>query len=87
MTQPNFNELVEAARTHFENALADIENAHTRIEHIRATTLANEAEQLYADLVHYQNFLTGALTITAAASCKCSAPTAVPAGSSCCSAN
>jgi hypothetical protein len=76
MTQLNFNEIVEAARTHFENALADIENAHTRIEHIRATTLANEAEQLYADLVHYQNLLM--LSSGGCSSCS--------SGSDCCSA-
>ena len=83
MTQPNFNQLIEAARIHFENALADIENAHTRIEHIRATTLANEAEQLYADLVHYGNFLVGSSSSSSSCS-MCSKDSTVPAGSHCC---
>lgn len=81
MTQPNFNQLVEAARTHFENALADINNAHTRIEHIRATTLANEAEQLYTDLVHYQNFLVGS---TEGGCSMCVGGSTIAAGSHCC---
>lgn len=44
------NELVEAARTHFDNVQADINNASTRIEHIRLTTLAQEAAHLLTDL-------------------------------------
>lgn len=85
MTQPSFNAIVEAARTHFENALADIQNAHTRIEHIRATTLANEAEQLYADLVHYQNFLVGSSTDSVAGECSmCVGGSTIAAGSHCC---
>jgi hypothetical protein len=44
------NELVEAARIHFENVQADINNASTRIEHIRLTTLAQEAAHLLTDL-------------------------------------
>lgn len=44
------NEITEAARMHFENVKADILNATTRIEHIRLTTLAQEAHQLLTDL-------------------------------------
>ncbi len=84
MTQPSFNSVVEAARIHFENALADIENAHTRIEHIRATTLANEAEQLYTDLVHYQNFLVGSSTDSGSGCSMCVGGSTVAAGSHCC---
>ena len=50
------NELVEAARIHFENVQADIVNASTRIEHIRITTLAQEAAHLLTDL---EKFATG----------------------------
>lgn len=37
----------------YENIKADIENASTRIEHIRITTLAQEAHQLLTDLENY----------------------------------
>lgn len=47
--------IVEAARVHYENLLADINNAATRLEHVRLTALAQEAENLYTELVHYQN--------------------------------
>ena len=42
---------------HLENLLADINNASTRLEHIRLTALAQEAENLYTELVHYSNGL------------------------------
>jgi hypothetical protein len=44
------NELVEAARLHFFHLQADITNASNRIEHIRLTTLAQEAENLFINL-------------------------------------
>lgn len=47
--------IIEAARVHFENLLADINNASTRLEHVRLTALAQEAENLYTELVHYNN--------------------------------
>lgn len=47
------NELVEAARLHFNHLRADITNASTRIEHIRLTTLAQEAENLLTNLETY----------------------------------
>ena len=53
----NFEVIVEAARVHFENLLADINNASTRLEHVRLTALAQEAENLYTELVHYSNGL------------------------------
>jgi hypothetical protein len=48
-------EIVEAARAHLENLIADINNASTRLEHVRLTALAQEAENLYTELIHYQN--------------------------------
>lgn len=50
---PTINELVEAARLHFNHLQADITNASTRIEHIRLTTLAQEAENLLTNLETY----------------------------------
>lgn len=47
---PTINELVEAARLHFFHMQADITNASNRIEHIRLTTLAQEAENLLTNL-------------------------------------
>lgn len=47
------NELVEAARTHFNHVQADINNASTRIEHIRLTTLAQEAANLLTNLENF----------------------------------
>jgi hypothetical protein len=46
----DFNTIVEAARTHYENLKADISNAHNRIEHIRLSALAQEAHNLLTDL-------------------------------------
>jgi hypothetical protein len=43
-------ELAIAARTHADNLAADINNASTRIEHIRLTQLALEAKQLADDI-------------------------------------
>jgi hypothetical protein len=40
-------EILEAARVLYENVKADIVNAKDRIEHIRLTALAQEAENLY----------------------------------------
>jgi hypothetical protein len=44
------NELVEAARLHFLHLQADITNASNRIEHIRLTTLTQEAANLLTNL-------------------------------------
>lgn len=48
-------DLLDAARNLFENLQADIENASTRIEHIRLTTLAQEAENLYIQILNFTN--------------------------------
>ena len=42
------NRINEAARMLYENIKADINNASTRLEHIRLTALAQEAENLVA---------------------------------------
>jgi hypothetical protein len=47
------NELIEEARMHFENVKSDIENASTRIEHIRLTGLAQEAANLLTNLENF----------------------------------
>ena len=46
----NLDQVIEAARIHYENVKADINNASTRIEHIRITALAQEAANLLTDL-------------------------------------
>ena len=56
MNNPNgnpdlsFSQIIEAARTHYEDLKADIPNASNRIEHIRLTTLTNSAHKLLTDL-------------------------------------
>ena len=50
----DYAKIVEAARVHYENLKTDIANAHNRIEHIRLTTLAHEAHNLYTDLFAFQ---------------------------------
>ena len=47
MQNLDYSDLVILARLHYENLKADIENASTRIEHIRITALAQEAQNLY----------------------------------------
>lgn len=42
--------LAEMARQHSDNLTRDIKNASTRIEHLRLTTLALEAERLAEEL-------------------------------------
>lgn len=42
------SEINQAARMLYENIKADINNAGTRLEHIRLTALAQEAENLVA---------------------------------------
>ena len=51
----NKEELIEAASNLYANLKADIANAGTRIEHIRLTTLANEAEKLYVQILNFVN--------------------------------
>jgi hypothetical protein len=50
----DYAKIVETARVHYENLKADIENAHNRIEHIRLTALAQEAHNLYTDLLAFE---------------------------------
>jgi hypothetical protein len=50
----NYAAIVEAARTHYSNLKTDIANAHNRIEHIRLTTLAQEAHNLLTDLLAFE---------------------------------
>lgn len=57
MQIPEFTEIVKAARVHYENLKADIANASNRIEHIRLTTLAQEAHNLLTDLVTFEGGL------------------------------
>jgi hypothetical protein len=55
MNQQNKDELIEAASNLYANLKADINNAGTRIEHIRLTTLAQEAENLYLRVLSFVN--------------------------------
>jgi hypothetical protein len=57
------NELVELARLHFNHVQADITNASTRIEHIRLTTLAQEAENLLINLEKFAAGSTGSIPV------------------------
>lgn len=54
MTDIDF--IIRAARDHFANVTADIQNASTRVEHMRLTALAQEAENLVVEL---ENFAFG----------------------------
>jgi len=40
----SYEDIIQAASLHYENALSDIENASTRIEHLRLSALAEEAK-------------------------------------------
>lgn len=46
----SLEEITDAARMLYENLKADIDNAGTRIEHIRLSALAQEAAHLLTDL-------------------------------------
>ncbi len=50
MLNKEFTELVDAARIHYENLKTDINNSKDRVEHIRLTALAQEADNLYIEL-------------------------------------
>lgn len=56
MINPKLEDVIEAARLHYENCVADIENASTRIEHLRISALAEEAK-LVLELLN--NFALG----------------------------
>ncbi len=74
------NELVELARLHFNHVQADITNASTRIEHIRLTTLAQEAENLLINLEKFAAGSTGSIPVQLSTN---GAAIALPGG--CCS--
>ena len=50
----DFSRIIEAARFHYAAVLSDIENAKDRIEHIRLTTLAQQARNLVVDLEAFE---------------------------------
>jgi hypothetical protein len=50
-------DILQAARMLYENIKADIDNAGTRIEHIRISALAQEAHNLLTDLENYLGVL------------------------------
>lgn len=52
-------ELIAAALMLYENIRSDIENASTRIEHIRISALAQEAQNLLTDLEKYVTAANG----------------------------
>lgn len=54
MSQGEMEQIISAARLHYENLLTDINNAKDRIEHIRLTTLTQEARNLLTDLENMQ---------------------------------
>lgn len=45
------------ARLHYENLKTDIDNASTRMEHVRLTALAQEAYSLYVELAAFETGL------------------------------
>jgi hypothetical protein len=49
----NIEFIVEAARLHYANVTADIQNASTRLEHMRLTALAQEAANLVTELENF----------------------------------
>lgn len=53
----DFSKIVDAARAHYINLNADINNAKDRIEHIRLTALAQEAHNLLTDLLQFETGL------------------------------
>ena len=42
----SYEDIIQAAELHYDNALSDIENASTRIEHLRLSALAEEAKNV-----------------------------------------
>ena len=57
--------IIKAAREHFANVTADIQNASTRVEHLRLTALAQEAENLVTSLEDFAFGLVYSHSITA----------------------
>ena len=50
----DFPQIIETARTHYINLKDDISNAANRIEHIRLSALAQEAQNLLTDLISFE---------------------------------
>jgi len=53
----DYEQIVNAARAHYENLKTDINNSKDRVEHIRLTALAQEAHNLYTDLLAFKTGL------------------------------
>lgn len=61
----NIEFIVEAARNHYANVTADIQNASTRLEHMRLTALAQEAANLVTELENFAFGLVYSHSVTA----------------------
>lgn len=57
MKPTEYSDLVTMARVHYENLRTDIENASTRMEHVRLTALAQEAHNLLVELSAFETGL------------------------------
>jgi uncharacterized protein YPO0396 len=53
-TGRDFTELIKTARDHYESVRADLPNAKDRVEHIRLSSLAQEAQNLVTDLATFE---------------------------------
>jgi hypothetical protein len=55
MTQgKDFDVIIKTARSHYESIKADLSNAKDRVEHIRLSSLAQEAQNLLTDLIVFE---------------------------------
>jgi uncharacterized protein YPO0396 len=50
----DLGQIIETARTHYESIRADLPNAKDRVEHIRLSSLAQEAQNLLTDLTTFE---------------------------------
>ena len=55
MQSYSYEDILQAASLHYENVLSDIENASTRIEHLRLSALAEEAKTVLDMLRSFNN--------------------------------
>lgn len=55
----DLNRITEAARALYTNIKADIQNAGTRVEHIRISSLAQEAANLLTEIENLGHAATG----------------------------
>jgi uncharacterized protein YPO0396 len=53
-TGRDFSKIIETARSHYESVKADLPNAKDRVEHIRLSSLAQEAQNLVTDLATFE---------------------------------